>query len=58
MARRGNDNDHLKSGQLCRQGQYRIQYTKNFFQNTLETILFKWTFLLKNLEIDHTHVSM
>ena len=26
MARRGKDNDHTKSSQLRRRGQYRIQY--------------------------------
>ena len=26
MARRGKDNDHTKSGQLRRRGQYRIQH--------------------------------
>ena len=31
MARRGRDNDHMKSGQLRQRGQYRIQHVRMIY---------------------------
>ena len=42
MARRGEDNEHTKSGQLCRRGQYRIQREMMTMSYQIGIIFFPW----------------